>query len=514
MPIQRIIFLFLILNTGNFYAQKIGINTDGSTPGMMLDIKTSPLSTNDGIRINNSNPGNGDAIINFQNAGITTWTIGFDDDDNDALKIENGGSLTNNSSLKIETNGQIGINTNSPNVRLHINSNSGEDVFRLEANSITKFLMESNGKISIGSGNSPDDQVDIIGNVQIDQGYLKVGNPTATSTRKYAVQEFYWNGNVQATNNQPNFVTQNIGTFTIPNNIPVGTIIRVDKLVWEVDATHNDGNEDKEIDVRIGSAPWYGYFENVQDGPIAIDWHYVKDFGTAGYTFTGSQNIQFRAMDDDYYGSDYLNVLNMHVTVYYSYNIPLQAGDISSEGRIYANSNSDVGDLAEYFETSDTEEGLIIALIPGQNNKYASTSIAYDPNMIGVISANPSVVLNSPMTGPPVALAGRVKVLVKSGQPLIKSGDFLTSSKGGKAIIAKKAGPTIGFAVENQKEGSDKVEIIVQPGRYYVPATELTQNKEVTEKENEETTKKTDPNKRLGKFQTIDGKLIIVTKKN
>ena len=46
-------------------------------------------------------------------------------------------------------------------------------------------------------------------------------------------------------------------------------------------------------------------------------------------------------------------------------------------------------------------------------------------HMVGVISEDPSVVLNSPEVGPPVGLAGRVKVNLIPGQDLIKCGDLL-----------------------------------------------------------------------------------------
>ena len=34
---------------------------------------------------------------------------------------------------------------------------------------------------------------------------------------------------------------------------------------------------------------------------------------------------------------------------------------------------------------------------------------------------------------------------------------------------ATKPGPVIGYAVKNQKHGEDFVEILLQPGKYYIP---------------------------------------------
>jgi hypothetical protein len=79
--------------------QNIGISTDGSIPGMMLDIK--PSTGNDGIRINNTAD---DAIINLQNNGSDVWTLGFDDSDFDNFKISQGSSLGSNDRFVIDDN--------------------------------------------------------------------------------------------------------------------------------------------------------------------------------------------------------------------------------------------------------------------------------------------------------------------------------------------------------------------------------------------------------------------------
>ena len=163
---------------------------------------------------------------------------------------------------------------------------------------------------------------------------------------------------------------------------------------------------------------------------------------------------------------------NIEATVYYEYTSALQEGEISAEGRIYANSMYEVGDLAEHFalNTEAYEPGMIISYQPGSENIYQLSKSSYDPLIVGVVSENPSVVLNSPKSGPPVALAGRTIVKITADQPLIKGGDYLTTSNDpGRAQLAKKPGPVIGFAVENQVEGQDWVEILVQPGKFHYP---------------------------------------------
>lgn len=112
--------LVLLTSVSASYAQNVGINTDGSNPTMMLDVKPLSTATSDGIRINNPNAGDGDAILNFQNNGTDVWTIGFDDSDADALKIANGLALTTKTRLNIETDGKVGVNTVAPTSRLHV----------------------------------------------------------------------------------------------------------------------------------------------------------------------------------------------------------------------------------------------------------------------------------------------------------------------------------------------------------------------------------------------------------
>ena len=129
--------------------------------------------------------------------------------------------------------------------------------------------------------------------------------------------------------------------------------------------------------------------------------------------------------------------------------------------------------MAEYFPVNDEkayEAGYIISYVVGSNNEYQLADKAYDSHMVGVTSENPSVVLNNPAVGPPVGMTGRVKVKLVNSKKLIKGGDYLTTSKvSGLAQLATKAGSVIGYAVSNQKEGEDFVEILLMPGVYHNP---------------------------------------------
>jgi len=89
LNMKKLTLTFTLLSAISMsYSQNVGINTDGSAPGKMLDIK--PTTNNDGIRINNTA---GDAIINLRGNGTDRWTFGFDDTDGDNFVISSGAAL-------------------------------------------------------------------------------------------------------------------------------------------------------------------------------------------------------------------------------------------------------------------------------------------------------------------------------------------------------------------------------------------------------------------------------------
>ncbi|MCP4438894.1 MAG: hypothetical protein GY810_08105 [Aureispira sp.] len=310
------------------------------------------------------------------------------------------------------------------------------------------------------------------GDTEVDNGWLSVGAATGSTTRT-GVYETTWTGNYSF--NDDGYRYYKIGDFDYPTtNLP--TSVTVKKIVWEMDGYHQDANEDHGVWIHFGSSTggtWYGWAGNAGNGAKDVNWHYVS--GTITSTQSRGADIYMRVEDEDctFCGSDQMRVFNMHIKIYYEYNQALQDGDIAASGRVYANTSADVGDMAEYFEVAADEEagiGHVVVLKTGTDNEYALSKEPYAQHIVGVVSENPSVVLNSPKAGPPVALAGRVKVKVVAGNELIKSGDFLTTSaEAGKAMVATEAGPVIGYAVANQKEGNDYVEILVQPGRFYYP---------------------------------------------
>lgn len=89
LNMKKLTLTFTLLSAVSMtYSQNVGINTDGSAPGKMLDIK--PTTGNDGIRINNTA---GDATINLRGNGTDRWTFGFDDSDGDNFVISSGAAL-------------------------------------------------------------------------------------------------------------------------------------------------------------------------------------------------------------------------------------------------------------------------------------------------------------------------------------------------------------------------------------------------------------------------------------
>lgn len=120
---KYILFCFLLLSGESILAQNVGINTDGSAPLMHLHLKTQASSSSDGLLIENPNTGDGDAVVTFRNnGGADEWTLGFDDSDADKFMINNGNGLDATPDLTIQSNGNVGVNTNTPDVLFDVES--------------------------------------------------------------------------------------------------------------------------------------------------------------------------------------------------------------------------------------------------------------------------------------------------------------------------------------------------------------------------------------------------------
>jgi len=142
------------------------------------------------------------------------------------------------------------------------------------------------------------------------------------------------------------------------------------------------------------------------------------------------------------------------------------AGNIYAQRNIYAGSNVLLGDVAEFFPVDGfSRPGYLISMNPQKNDAYIVSRTAYDANVIGIHSTAPTVTLNDPNSGTPVALAGRVPVWITEENGKIQPGDYLTSSsKQGYAMKADKACYVIGQALEFSTQSEQQLLCLVKQG--------------------------------------------------
>jgi len=173
------------------------------------------------------------------------------------------------------------------------------------------------------------------------------------------------------------------------------------------------------------------------------------------------------------------------------------AATANNYGTFYLGSTSiSSADLAEYYVAGDSSisAGDLVMIsqkskVKSQNGKdvdtkgvLMKTDTSYDSKLLGIISTNPGVLMNSidDDTGKEdkrmLALAGRVPVKIAPDSPAIAIGDFLTSSATypGMAMKAVKAGYTVGKALEDwYPDGTDRIEAFVNLS-FYDPDVYLT----------------------------------------
>ena len=146
----------------------------------------------------------------------------------------------------------------------------------------------------------------------------------------------------------------------------------------------------------------------------------------------------------------------------------------SADGRGFFNGGTanSGADVAEYIPTADrVEPGDVVEIDPHQPNHFRLAASANSTAVAGVISTEPGVSLNAKdgaradVSGPQLALVGRVPVKVTAENGPIRPGDLLVAaSTPGYAMRGPAnpaAGTVIGKALSRLDDGAGVTEMLV-----------------------------------------------------
>ena len=467
-------------------------NVDGTT--LSID------ATNDRVGVGTATPTeklnvNGSVLLP---TGSSYW-IGNNADANDRMRVHLSG-----------TTGYIDYATGDLNFR---------------SGTTTRVVMQADGDVGIGI-TVPDDKLDVSGNAQV-SGYIKAGNPTAPNIPAGydIIYQDDFEGDVFWTIDG----TQNCGSGNWEYPLLTSGDLFTTAIGWNTAGSYSRKRfQSPSIWIPSYYTSFYitdnsrsigGSDESGFDGVYLLwkdegttgtgtTWTKITTFNSGGYsghaatgasTSCGAGSSQscwdFNDKGSDY-GLIYDETTNISSTGRYirvgfegmedasaddetfyiydcvvygnrpAFSSTFNAGSIYAEGPIFASVQYRLGDLAEYFEVDkNTEAGDLIAISDKGNDKYTKATAQQAHLLLGVHSANPTITLNSPKNGIPVALAGRVPVKVNAENGPIKIGDYLTiSSQPGIATKATHSGYVIGRALENFDAKEGKILCMVEPG--------------------------------------------------
>ena len=460
---------------------------DGAKWIRLLNSKT--VNANNGLSIV------GDTLVQLGGTLIQTTTI---TQGSNIFKIENNG--TTNTIINLSSTGD----------------------FDVQDNGTSALFVKDDGNVGIGN-NNPDDKLDVTGNAQV-SGYIRAGNPTAPNIPAgYDIiyqddfeGDVFWTvdgvqncgagtwgyplltsgdlfstsigWNTAGSRSRKRFQSPSIWiptyytSFYITDNSRTFDEDGFDGvyLLWKDEGTTGSGTTWTKItsfnNGGYGSRTATGSSTACGTGTSQSCWDFNDkgtDYGliydestnissTGRYVRIGFEGMEDASADDEtFYIYDCVLYGNRP-----SFNSTFNAGSIYSEGPIFASVQYRLGDLAEYFEVDkNTEAGDLIAISDKGNDKYTKATAQNAALILGIHSANPTITLNSPKNGVPVALAGRVPVKVNNENGAIKIGDYITiSSTPGVGTKATKPCYTIGRALENFNGKEGKILCMVQTG--------------------------------------------------
>ena len=124
-----------------------------------------------------------------------------------------------------------------------------------------------------------------------------------------------------------------------------------------------------------------------------------------------------------------------------------------------------VGEERKGERIGEARPGDVISMLDANREMYLKSNTAHDSRAVGIYSSNPTLTLNDPSSGVPVALQGRVPVNVTNQGGTIKKGDYLTSATvSGYAMKANKPCYVVGRALEDFNKEKGSILCLVETG--------------------------------------------------
>ncbi len=241
----------------------------------------------------------------------------------------------------------------------------------------------------------------------------------------------------------------NAGNFFMNNTSGVGAGVR-----GEVNSIFGNNGTAGVYGVASGTGGYAGYFEHTETTGFGIALQVVtNDVGTA--------------MVVDHEGSSGNPVIIESGG--------LNVARIDKTGKGFFNGGTQTGgaDLAEFVPVSGSipQVGDVVEIDPAHPDTFRLCSRANTTRVAGIISTAPGVTLNAKdgatqaMSGPALALAGRVPTKVNDRGGKIHIGDLLVASaEPGRAMRAPahpRPGTVIGKALQDSDQAESTVEVLV-----------------------------------------------------
>jgi hypothetical protein len=495
----------------------VGLGT--SAPGVALEV-----AQNRAIRVGQATLSSGGDYANFSNHGWYNGTAWQVDGLAGAIYNLNGAQhtwYTHNTAgvttplMQLGADGSLGIGTQSPSSRLHVNGGSirlaataGETPFQLYsyANSSSLWLASGNpstSEIHLSPGYAVDFDRSLAvqytpGSTGATAGILKIGQLNKNNANwTHGVTALFTNGTERLRINSTGNV--GIGTASPAFKLDVAGQIRSSSggIVFPdgtVQTTAGGGSSQWTTsganiyynvgggNVGVGTANPLGRFH--VNGVSPGSWGTAVFSGTQwsthiNYNIDNSEDTYIRGgkttsrvvINDQNSGPVLaLGTGNFGIGT----PTPTEKLEVVGNIKVSGNINAKYQDMAEWVESSQTPPaGTVVILDSSKANNVIASTQSYDSRVAGVISRQPGLTLGEPAEGRVlVATTGRVKVKVDATNAPIQIGDLLvTSDREGFAMKSlpveigsarlHRPGTLIGKALEPLPSGTGEILVLL-----------------------------------------------------